>query len=505
MAFTNDTHGLAVRLGPKTNVNCLRVLRRGECIRTPEVHLGHTSGGFDEAIQAMHSHLRRSVLKQSDAAKARRIQYVVSADQGFYISGNEETILKCVDVAAGIGVELFILDAFWWDISLDWQPSKRRFPRGLEPIIRRVREKGMLFGLYIEPEGGRCTPSQSAIGKAHPEWFGPNNVLDLANDEAAAWMESEISRLVERYQLDLYRLDFNPEYTFEGPTTTRDGMVENNYWRYYEAFYGIHERLRARYPGLVLQHCSAGGARNDLGTVQRFHESYLTDGLSIPRELQVYSGLTVGLPPEIFVTMHGADGLVQTGKCNNLDTVLRITFTLSIPMFFSGMVAPSLEDLSPVRRARFHHYASIYRDFIRPSMADSTMYHHEPVNATGGVESSPWFAVEFVSRDRSKAWATVIRMRNGSGNRFVPTYREDVISAQDFQQAPYPEVPRYTFRPKGINPGARYVVTLDSKSTRFEVMGYQVMNEGISLCLENLGMSELIMFEEVPQTGSARR
>ena len=38
-----------------------RVIAAGETIRTPEVHLGLTFGGFDTAIQAMHEHLRRSV------------------------------------------------------------------------------------------------------------------------------------------------------------------------------------------------------------------------------------------------------------------------------------------------------------------------------------------------------------------------------------------------------------------------------------------------------------
>jgi alpha-galactosidase len=99
------------------------------------------------------------------------------------------------------------------------------------------------------------------------------------------------------HHLDLYRLDYNPLFTFDGPSRFRDGLAENNCWRYYEAFYSMYERIHQRYPDPILQQCAAGGARNDLSTVSRFHETYLTDGLSIPRELRIYSGQTLGLPP----------------------------------------------------------------------------------------------------------------------------------------------------------------------------------------------------------------
>jgi len=469
MEFQRDSTGLSFKIGPSAAA-ALRVIAPGETIRTPAVHLGHISGDLDSAVQAMHKHLRRFVLPTRKPERSYLIQYLVPADQGYYTPFNEESAMRCVDVAVAIGAELFILDFGWWDVTCDWFPSATRFPRGLEPLIDYVRQKGMRFGLYVETEGGRGNVEESKVTREHSDWIGPKKIINLAIPEAAAWVEGEICRLVEQYDLDLYRLDYNPGFTFEFVETPRDGFVENNYWRYYEAFYSMYERIHAKYPDLILQQAAAGGARNDLGTVSRFHEPYLTDGLWMPREFQVYSGLTLGLPPEIFVILHGADGGVGVGKIQNLDTVLRMTFSLSTPQIFVGTAAPSVEELSPERRAGFLHYGKIYKDFIRPLLPTCKVYHHAPVSSRGGVESSCWFAMEFAAPDRTKGWATIVRLGKD-------------------------EADTYLFKPGGLSPGKAYQVTFDSIGTTVTVDGLRLTQEGLKIRLESVGSSELLLLE----------
>ncbi|MBI4585310.1 MAG: alpha-galactosidase [Planctomycetes bacterium] len=470
MEFQRDDAGLLFRVGP-ASANALRVIAPGETIETPAVHLGHVSGDLDKSVQAMHDHLRRFVLPTRSPKRSYLIQYLVPADQGYYIPFDEASAMKCVEVAAAIGAELFILDAYWWDVTCDWVPSATRFPRGLKPLIDSVHQKGMLFGLYVETEGGRGNVEASRIAQEHPDWIGPSKIINLNIPEAAAYVEAEISRVIEAYDLDLYRLDYNPGFQFT--ETPRDGFMENNCWRYYEAFYGIYERLHKKYPELILQQASAGGGRNDLGTVSRFHEPYLTDGLSIPREFQVYSGLTLGLPPEIFVILHGADGGVGMGKPQNLDTILRLSYSLATPQIFVGTVAPSVETLSPERQKRFLHYGRIYREFIRPLFPTCKVYHHQPINSRGGVTSSGWFAMEFAAPDRMKGWATLARIG--------PTESDTNL-----------------FRPRGLDPGKTYRVTFDSLSTTAAIEGWRLFQAGLPIHLESVGSSELLLFEAQP-------
>ena len=435
LEFVNGIRGIVTfQFGPYAEAP-LRVMAPGETVTTPAVHLGHTSGDLDEAVQGMHAHVRRSVLPARINKNFGLIQYVLPGDQFYSTPLDEATAKRQVDLAAEIGAELFILDAYWWDVTGDWEPSATRFPNGLEPLIQYTKSKGLQFGLYSEPEGGRGNVRESRIAQEHPDWLGPKDQINVGIPEAAAWVESEVVRLVEQYDLDLFRIDYNAEDTGGGLTTVQHGVPENNYWRYYEGAWEIYERVRDRFPNLILQQAAGGGGRNDLGMMAHFHETYLTDGLNIPREQQSFAGQTLAFPPETLVILHGATGHLSPGYPENLDTILRTSFSLGTPQIFWTIVAPSPEELTPTRRDRFRHYARIYKEFIRPNMRDCRMYHHAPVSDLGGVESGGWFAVEFASADRGKAWTTIVRIGET-------------------------ESPVYQFRPRGLQLDRDYKVTL---------------------------------------------
>jgi alpha-galactosidase len=272
--------------------------------------------------------------------------------------------------------------------------------------------------------------------------------------------------MIDQYKLDLYRHDFNTPFTRELGQTERDGFEENDYWRYYEGWYGILERIHKKYPDLILQQAAAGGMRNDLGMASRWHEPYLTDGLNTPHVLQNYAGQTLALPPEIFVNAFGIPA--NSPNRGPMDTHLRVTYSLGTPWL--APVAPNLQDMSPERLERYRYYANLYKTFIRPIFPTCKMYHHAPVTATGGVTSSPWFAVEFASQDRSKGWATLVRLRQGAPDVFL-------------------------FKPRGLDPAKTYRVTFDSKGTAANLDGLRLLLQGLPIRLESTLSSELILFE----------
>ena len=467
MEFERGPKGLSFTMGPWAE-DALRVVAPGETIKTPAVHLGHVEGDLDSTIQAMHDHVRRSVLPVRKPERAYRMEFSIPGDQGYHTGAafNEASLLRSVDVAAAIGMELFIVDAGWWDVYGEFVPPRDRFPRGLEPVADYAHAKGLLFGLYTEVEGGRGNWSESRLAQEHPDWFGPQNVMRIDRPEVAAYVEGELLRVIDRYGLDLYRHDFIPApspvdgsaHTHQGPSTLRDGFVESNYWRYYESYYAIWERIRARYPDLVLQMCSNGGWREDLDMMGRFHETYTSEG-TLPRVLPPYAGKTVALPPEV----------LAIGYKDQKDSQLRVTFSITPPWILSG-TAPSVEELSPERRERYLHYADIYRFFIRPLWGTCRVYHHAPVSSEGGVESSAWFAIEYAAPDRTKGWATIVRL--GAS-------RTDT----------------YLLKPKGLDRDLEYRVTFDSTNATTSVAGTSLVEKGLPIRLEEVEASELVLFE----------
>ena len=159
------------------------------------------------------------------------------------------------------------------------------------------------------------------------------NSLKINKPEVAEYVYKESQRVIEEYDLDLFRIDYNAVGTGQGSVTLKDGFVENDHWRYYENTFHLFEQLHQEYPDLILQQCSCGAARNDYATVSKFHEAYLTDGLRIPRIFQVFSGHSLALPPEILMILAGADGCYSVGTSEDLEGIIYKATTFD---FYTG-------------------------------------------------------------------------------------------------------------------------------------------------------------------------
>ncbi|MBJ8194144.1 alpha-galactosidase, partial [Bacillus cereus] len=73
-----------------------------------------------------------------------------------------------------VGVELFVLDDGWFgkrdddNTSLgDWVVDRRKLPDGLPDLANRIRNLGMEFGLWFEPE---MVSIDSDLYRKHSDW-----------------------------------------------------------------------------------------------------------------------------------------------------------------------------------------------------------------------------------------------------------------------------------------------------------------------------------------------
>ena len=465
------SYWLDFELGPRAK-DALLVLAPNESAASPAVHLGVVAGDFNSAVQAMHTHIRKSVRPPHPPRRAHLIQYLAPGDQGYMDAHgrmDEGAIFKNIELAAAVGAELFILDSGWIASRGDYRPHADRFPQGLQPAIKYCRAQGMLFGIWTEPE--RAEPN-TPIAKEHPEWFSDRHNIDVTQPDAVAYVEEELHRQIEEYDLDLIRVAYDTYFTFDGTVAERHGMPENSYWRQMEAAKGIYQRTREKYPQLIMQNCAAGIGRGGLGMAGLFHEGYMTDGLWMPQVLQVFSGRTVGFPPETFMIAHNAVREQLFGRPSNFDTYLRCQFTLGVPQLLSGMVGPSANEVSPERIRAFKRYADIYKQFIRPILPTANVYHHAPVNYRGGVESNPWFAMQFMAQDRSQGWMTIVRISDEGDST-------------------------YLCKPKGLNLGKVYRVTFDSSGDVVDIPGWMLARDGLAVRLESRTSSELLLLTAV--------
>lgn len=62
-----------------------------------------------------------------------------------------ERMMKEIDVAHRMGIEVFVIDAGWFEKTGDWTPSLKRFPDGLKTVSKKLKDNGMKLGLWFNP------------------------------------------------------------------------------------------------------------------------------------------------------------------------------------------------------------------------------------------------------------------------------------------------------------------------------------------------------------------
>ena len=199
----------------------------GAELRTPVSAAAYTEGGFGGTSRAWHRYLLDHVLPHP--GELRPVLYNSWEATEFEVSVEGQSALA--ERAAALGVELFVMDDGWFGARThdaaglgDWTPNPERFPDGLTPLINRVHELGMRFGLWVEPE---MVNPDSDLYRAHPDWVlhHPTRrrtearnqlVLNLARPDVAAWMYDRLDELLTKNDIDFLKWDFNRPFTEAG-------------------------------------------------------------------------------------------------------------------------------------------------------------------------------------------------------------------------------------------------------------------------------------------------
>lgn len=466
---------LFFEMGPSSVDTALRVVSPGETVKTPETHILCMKADLDHVTQALLNYVRRDVLPRPPSEHV----FDVEANHRGYIVDHETEagIDREIDMAADVGAETFLIDAGWygpepnrWYQNVgDWYAGAW-LPNDIQPIREYARKKGMSFGLWVEIEGAGAA---SKLRQEHPDWIltrdgvpvSNGRHLDVGNPVVAQWMESEIARIIRKYDLDVFRIDYNMSVEEDG-NHLRDGFVENSSWRHVENLYAMFDRLRQQFPRVIFQNCAGGGGRLDWGIMRRFDNTELSDWMREPRGVKILNGMTWILPPEILLRTFGTEVPDLAGD-GDLDSQLR-QVEMSLPIFRG--IAPSLEELNPLLRDKLRAGVNLYKRELRPILRDSVVYHHTPL--TPYLTQSPWIVLEYASQDRKQDVATLFRTSNF-------------------------EDPVYRFVPRGLDAGGAYRVTFENRNETIEMTGIQLLQDGIPVRLETAGTSEMLLFERV--------
>lgn len=240
-----------------------------------------------------------------------------------YIS--EQVFRDNVAVAAEMGVDVCVLDAgwfgpsdpgtFWEHYRGDWdRVNTARFPNGLRVISDDVHARGMKFGLWCEVE---AVGPKAEIAERHPELLAtrdgePLGYVCLGNPAARAHLYATLARLITEHGLDWIKLDFNLDPGAGCDRTDHGHGAGDGLYEHYSGYYDLLERVRRDFPEVVLESCSSGGLRIDLGLLRRTDMTFLSDPDWPVHDLQLFWGASTFLAPDAILHWSFGDWVHKT-------------------------------------------------------------------------------------------------------------------------------------------------------------------------------------------------
>lgn len=296
-----------------------------------------------------------------------------------------DAILRQVDTAADMGIEMFVVDAGWFGVGGHWSDAVGDWTENLTggfrgrllEVSQRVRDRGMIFGLWFEPERAGVN---AHILKEHPEFYLDGVFFDFANPEAREYMLQTIMAVVDRYHIGFIKFDFN--------ASTPHDPSGSGFYRYMQGHKEFVDRMRQAYPEMYITGCASGGMRMELQQGALFDSFWLSDNQGPYEGLTIVKNTLKRMPTgliERWNVQKYCDGFPKVRSdewqgfmisCNNssFDFVLNVNdaynlaFLTGGPIGFSGDIAAYPDEY----KEKFREFLAQYkqdREFFRTATA----------------------------------------------------------------------------------------------------------------------------------------
>ncbi|XZJ10417.1 alpha-galactosidase [Clostridium perfringens] len=284
-------------------------LNLNEEFYTPEVVIVYSDKGLNYMSQVYHSLYRECLMRGKWKDSVRPI--LLNSWEALSFSIDEEKIKELATNASKLGVELFVLDDGWFgkrnndNAGLgDWTVNKEKFPNGLNEIIEYINKLGMDFGIWIEPE---MVNKESELYRSHPDWIihDPNRkpshtrnqyTLDFSRDEVVDHIYNQIEKLLSDYNISYVKWDMN-RYITECYSKYKGANLQGTvYHKYILNVYKLYDKLTTRFPNILFESCSSGGARFDPGMLYYAPQTWTSDNTDAMERIKIQYGSSLVYP-----------------------------------------------------------------------------------------------------------------------------------------------------------------------------------------------------------------
>ena len=294
----------------------------GASFETPEAVLAFSDEGFGGLSRQMHRFVNEHIVPKYWQYRLRPVLY--NSWEGCMFRFDRRKLLHLAKKAKDLGCELFVLDDGWFGQRNDdtkglgdYWVNKKKLPGGMTALADRVRALGMEFGLWFEPES---VNPDSDLYRAHPDWaltddFAPvlgrhQLLLDLTKAEVRDYIVENVSRIIDEAGITYVKWDMNRHSIALGAKAHE----------YILGLYEVLGRIFAPRPQVLLESCSSGGNRFDLGMLCFGPQVWCSDDTDPVERLTIQENLSYLYPQSTFGAHVSASPHAQTLRSTPLTT-----------------------------------------------------------------------------------------------------------------------------------------------------------------------------------------
>ena len=420
--------------------------------QTPYAFLGLFHGDWDEAGYRTQRFVEAVLAKPAPPGNV--FPYVSWDSWAYQDKIGEATLERNADVAAALGMQLFIVDLGWAKSIGDWHPDPAKFPNGLGVVADYVHNLGMKFGLHFAL--AEADPN-SPVMQANPDWaatdtsnyFGATP-LCLSNQPTQDWLVSEGIRMIDEYHVDWILQDGQNMVKQCTKATHTHDPNDSNYSNSVNGINAVVSRIQAARPDVYWENCENGGNMMTFNMVKSYVTSITNDASGALPSRRAVFGATYPFPPRYAERyMPDTDGYSEYATHSYR---FGGPWVLMTPL--TSLTRPQLDFLTNEIKS----YKS-----ERSDISAGKVYHLLAPSTNGSD------AIQSYNPDTDSAIAVVTRAA-ASG-------------------------PSYLLKPKGLNPDQRYLVWFEIGTAIYLQTGAQLMTNGLRVPVPTTFSSEIVHFD----------
>ena len=346
-------------------------VKPGDSFETPEAVLCWSENGCNGLSRNMHRFVNENIIPHAWQYENRPV--VFNNWEGCMFGFSESKLLFLARRAKRLGCELFVLDDGWFGQRNsdraglgDYSVNRKKLPDGLEGLSRKIHNLGMDFGLWFEPE---AVNPDSELYRAHPDWalhtdgvpdlYGRHELLlDLTKSEVRDYIVDSVSNILDSADIQYVKWDMNRQSPLLGAEAHA----------YIVGLCDVLRRIFGPRPEILLESCSSGGNRFDLGMLCFFPQIWTSDDTDPIERLDIQQGLSYLYPQSTMSAHIAAAPHAQTLRKTPLSTRANVAFfgVLGLELDLSHLLPVEETELaSQIQFYKAHRETFQFGEFCR--------------------------------------------------------------------------------------------------------------------------------------------